>query len=54
MPIPPRVNELDSFFRKLEFLWAFILIVIAVFCLCCAYCCRKSKTTKSYKEFNNN
>ncbi|KAG4105258.1 hypothetical protein H8356DRAFT_1418653 [Neocallimastix lanati (nom. inval.)] len=54
MPIPPRVNELDSFFRKLEFLWAFILIVIVVFCLCCAYCCRKSKTTKSYKKFNNN
>jgi len=54
MPIPPRVNELDSFYRKLEFLSAFILIVITVFCLCCAYYCGKSKTTKSYKEFNNN
>jgi len=32
MPIPPRVNELDSFFRSLEFLAAFFLFN-------CNYCC---------------
>jgi len=50
MPLPPSVNELDPFFRFLEWSGLIIFIIFIVVCLCCGYSSAKSKNTKLYKN----
>jgi len=52
IPIPHKVNELDSVFRFFEYLAIGILFAVIVLGLCCGYC-YKRKITNFYKEFNN-